>query len=79
MIDDDIRIMSQWLDEGPREVQGTQGCVMGSPSEVCNPYSEMNMELKNSIDHVIGTHVFLMTIWNDEVVVGMPKKYVVLV
>ena len=43
------------------------------------PYSEMNMELKNSIDHVIGTHVFLMTVCNDEVVVGMPKKPVVLV
>ena len=77
MIDDDIRILSQRSDEEPHVVKGTQSLVMGPPSEEYNPPSETNRELKNSIVQVIGTHVFSMTVLNDEVVVWMPKDPVI--
>ena len=41
------------------------------------PLSETNRELENSIDHVIGTYVVLVTVTNGEVVVGTPKDPVV--
>ena len=43
------------------------------------PLSETNRELENSIDHVIGTYVVLVTVTNGEVVVGTPKDPVVAV